>query len=123
MSRSREELREQQTEETVRRVRLEESVRESPELGEVETLLDRVESKKPPRQSVERWADFNERLMKRIMESERSRPLSAEWRKQLYDRFRASDSRLKEFVWVIVAIVMIAIFSLIATVASGMPPM
>lgn len=114
MPQTKEKLREEQSNERTKKVTIPRETNGLAELGEVESVLRTMESRTPTNPSTERWAEFNEQLMKRVLSSTRSRPLSTEWRQRIFDRFRASDSRLKQTVWVAVAIVLVALFSALA---------
>jgi len=78
------------------------------ESSDIEVLFRIVESKTPVEPSIERWAQFNERVMERVVGSLQCRPTFRQWRQTLLDRFLASDSRLKIRMWVILATVVLA---------------
>jgi len=79
------------------------------ELSEVEILLRAVATKTPVEPTLEGWTRFHERLVSRVVEATHRTPTRQERRQVLYDRFTASDSRLKEKAWVIVAVVVLAV--------------
>jgi len=83
------------------------------ELGEVEVFFRAAESKPLGEPTVERWTQFNEHVMDRVSES-LQRTRSFRQRCQTwFDRFVASDSRLKERIWVIAAAVVLLVVVLV----------
>lgn len=66
------------------------------ELDDLGGVLRTAESNKIVEPSLEVWVRFSERLMSRILESSRHRPKASQRRQTLFDRYTASDSRLKE---------------------------
>jgi len=86
----------------------------SNELGETAALFHLAESNKPVEPSIERWAQFNEHVIARAVESLHHRPSFRQRRQTLFDRFVASDSRLKQHLRVIVGILLLVAFGVLA---------
>jgi hypothetical protein len=85
------------------------------ELGKAEGVFRAAEASPLAEPSIERWAQFNERVMGQVSESLGRRPtLSERWR-VLLDRFAASDGRWKEWqrrivTAVVVVVVVVVVF-------------
>jgi len=78
-------------------------------MSEVESLFRAVERKFAVEPTVEVWTRFNEHLMGRIAESAQRHPTAQERRQELFDRLSASDSVLKERLWVVGGVVVLAV--------------
>ena len=79
------------------------------ELGDLGRVLRTAEPNRLVEPSLERWVQFSERVMNRILESSRYRPRAGQRLQTLFDRLMASDSRLKESKWAVLAILFLAV--------------
>lgn len=85
---------------------------DSPDSPELDGVFRLAEPGPPAQPPIERWAQFDDALMKDVAQPKgKRRPWRQRWQ-TLCDRFTASDSLLKKWLWAIVAIVFMLAFGL-----------
>jgi len=89
-----------------RRLQISRSANGLAELDDVERLLSRADARARLEPSAERWAAFNEHLMRRALAPVRLHPLSRQWRQMVYDRLTASDSRVKQNLVILTVLIL-----------------
>jgi len=83
------------------------------ELGEAEGVFRAAEASPLAEPSIERWAQFNDRVMGQVSESLGHRPTWSERWRTVHDRFLASDGRWKDRQQRIVAAVVVVVVVLV----------
>jgi hypothetical protein len=83
------------------------------ELSDLEVLLRTIESNPSIEPTLERWTQFNERVMMHILETATHRPTIRQRRQILLDRLTASDLAFKRTRWFLVVSLLLALIAVV----------
>jgi len=81
------------------------------EWSDLEVLLRTIESNPSISPTLERWTQFNERLMMHVLETTTDRPTIRQRRQILLDRMTASDVAFKRTWLALVGILLLALIA------------